>query len=350
MLDVTRHFHPVLASEKLRRRPVRVQVAGTPIVLFRDGSRRAAALQDRCPHRFAPLSAGRVRPDGRLACGYHGWHFDATGHGKSPAQPDLVKCDVRSFQVVEKYGYVWVAAWETPATALPALEEDGFVLAGAFSRHFQAPLHVAFDNFSEDEHTPYVHSFLGWVEAGVDRLSFSCDVFDDRTEVHYSAPQRPSPWTRFLLLRPGDVFHNDWVTRFSPIYTIYTLHWSDPKTGAPRPVVAKIPIFFVPETEKTTWLHTFVFAQLKDSRLKPLLPLVRLVAMHVARNEVDDDARWIPTVAGTPESLKGMRLDKYDKPIVHNHRLLSSLYWGDPGASGDPARPTAGVEDASVAR
>ena len=89
--DVTRYFHPVLAAKKLGGKPVRVLIAGRAYVLFRDRAGRAAALVDTCPHRFSPLSRGRVRSDGRLACPYHGWHFDAEGKGCNPSQPTLAK-------------------------------------------------------------------------------------------------------------------------------------------------------------------------------------------------------------------------------------------------------------------
>jgi phenylpropionate dioxygenase-like ring-hydroxylating dioxygenase large terminal subunit len=45
------------------------------------------AWDDRCPHRGAPLSAGRVR-DGQLVCGKHGWRFDACGHRIVPREAD----------------------------------------------------------------------------------------------------------------------------------------------------------------------------------------------------------------------------------------------------------------------
>ncbi len=85
---VDRFFHPVYDVAKLRDKPVRVQVAGTAYVLFRDAAGQAGALLDRCPHRFAPLSQGWVK-NGRLTCPYHGWHFDREGCGKSPSQPSL---------------------------------------------------------------------------------------------------------------------------------------------------------------------------------------------------------------------------------------------------------------------
>ena len=54
-------------------------IAGVPLVLFRSLG-RAGALVDRCPHRNVPLSLGRVLPDGRLECAYHGWQFDTAGN------------------------------------------------------------------------------------------------------------------------------------------------------------------------------------------------------------------------------------------------------------------------------
>ena len=58
MLD---HWHPVLLSRTLRRKPVGVTVAGTQIALFRTAAGEpAAALSDVCPHRRLKLSS-RVR-------------------------------------------------------------------------------------------------------------------------------------------------------------------------------------------------------------------------------------------------------------------------------------------------
>jgi nitrite reductase/ring-hydroxylating ferredoxin subunit len=43
-----------------------------------DGA-RWRAFEDRCPHRLAPLSEGRVEADGTLLCAYHAWRFDGGG-------------------------------------------------------------------------------------------------------------------------------------------------------------------------------------------------------------------------------------------------------------------------------
>ncbi len=332
---IERFFHPVLAARALKKEPVRVEVAGRAYVLFRDGSGRAAALADVCPHRFAPLSKGRVRADGRLECPYHGWNFDAEGHGRSPSQPDLKKCDVRAFQVVERQGYLWLAGRDVPLTAFPDFVPEGFEYNGAFSMLFRAPLHVALDNFSEDEHTPWVHTRLGWDASQTDTLEFSAENLEDRTEVHYRAEQRPSPLMPLVLVRKGDFFHNDWVTRFDPVRSDYTVSWKSP-TGAPRPFTTRVCIFMVPETARTTRFHVFSFIQLRGTALRPLLPVIRRAALVMSWYEIRDDALFIPTVADTPYSLKGMRLGKYDKPLIHQRKLLERIYYGQGRAAVAP--------------
>ncbi|HYI02465.1 MAG TPA: Rieske 2Fe-2S domain-containing protein [Hyalangium sp.] len=343
MPDVTRFFHPVLPARELRKKPLRIELAGRAYALFRDGTGKAAALADACPHRFAPLSAGRVRKDGRLACPYHGWNFDAEGHGRSPSQPDLKKCDTLAFQLVERHDYLWLAAKDTPLTAFPDFVPQGFEFTGTFSMLFRAPLHVALDNFSEDEHTPFVHTRLGWDEHDTSTIEFSAENHEDRTEVHYRAPQRASPLMKLLLLKDGDLFHNDWETRFDPVRTSYNIHWKAP-SGQSRPFHHHFAIFMVPETPSTTRFHVFAFLKLVDPRFRPLMPVVRRAQRVLAWFEVRDDARFIPTVAATPYSLKGMRLGKYDKPIIYQRKLLERIYYAQ--RSGEHVPPVSLVQSA----
>lgn len=347
MPDVTRFFHPVLSARSLRKKPVRVELAGRAYALFRDGTGKAAALADACPHRFAPLSAGKVRKDGRLQCPYHGWNFDAEGHGRSPSQPELKKCDARAFQVVERHGYLWLAGRDTPLSAFPDLAPEGFEFTGSFSMLFRAPLHVALDNFSEDEHTPFVHTRLGWDEPATGAIEYSAENHEDRTEVHYRAPQRDSLLVPLLLLRSGDFFHNDWVTRFDPVRTNYSIHWTAP-SGAPRPFHHHFAIFMVPETARTTRFHVFAFLKLVNPRFRPLMPVVRRAQRVLSWFEVRDDARFIPLVADTPYSMKGMRLGKYDKPLIHQRKLLERIYFSQDSSDSENATPVSLVQSAGA--
>ncbi|HEY6992180.1 MAG TPA: Rieske 2Fe-2S domain-containing protein, partial [Xanthobacteraceae bacterium] len=46
-----------------------------PIVLYRKPDGNVAALEDRCPHRFAPLHMGKIVAGDRVQCPYHGLEF-----------------------------------------------------------------------------------------------------------------------------------------------------------------------------------------------------------------------------------------------------------------------------------
>src|SRR5258706_13861478 len=50
-------------------------VCGQPMVFFRPGEGRIAALEDRCCHRQMPLSQGWLE-GANLRCGYHGMLFN----------------------------------------------------------------------------------------------------------------------------------------------------------------------------------------------------------------------------------------------------------------------------------
>jgi nitrite reductase/ring-hydroxylating ferredoxin subunit len=80
---------PVSLSEQVGTdKPKAVFIDDEPIVLFRDLQGTIRALENRCPHRRAPLALGTVRPEGWIQCGYHGWSFDGAT-GKCKAIPNL---------------------------------------------------------------------------------------------------------------------------------------------------------------------------------------------------------------------------------------------------------------------
>jgi len=59
-------------------KPFATRLWGEPLVLYRDETGGLTAVEDRCPHRSAPLSMGSVEK-GKLRCFYHGWSFGKDG-------------------------------------------------------------------------------------------------------------------------------------------------------------------------------------------------------------------------------------------------------------------------------
>jgi pheophorbide a oxygenase len=83
---LTEHWWPVATIASLDpTRPNALQVLGRKIVAYYNAKASSwVVLDDRCRHRFAPLSEGRLVIDDttattRLQCAYHGWQFDPCG-------------------------------------------------------------------------------------------------------------------------------------------------------------------------------------------------------------------------------------------------------------------------------
>jgi phenylpropionate dioxygenase-like ring-hydroxylating dioxygenase large terminal subunit len=108
------------AAEKLYA----LSILNEPIVIFRTGDGALAALQDRCCHRFAPLSMGRLEGE-NLRCMYHGLKFAPSGRCiEIPGEtkiPSQVK--VRSYPVRDKHSISWIWMGD-PADADEALIPD----------------------------------------------------------------------------------------------------------------------------------------------------------------------------------------------------------------------------------
>ena len=166
-------WHPAAQShEVLKDAPLSVKLLDQAVVLWRDNEGAVQAFVDRCPHRGARLSMGRVE-NGHLECPYHGWQFASGGQCvKVPAVPDFVPPAtqrVKSFDVQEAYGLVWVRLQEgeaenANAPALPAFAAEADehlrkVNCGPYDVAASAPRII--ENFLDMSHFGFVHE--GWL-------------------------------------------------------------------------------------------------------------------------------------------------------------------------------------------
>ena len=136
---------------------------GRPVVFHRTADGQVVALDDRCPHRAAPLSAGRKEGD-TIRCLYHGLRFDAAGRCvEMPGQDRIppAAC-VRRYPVVERDRFVWIWMGD-PARADPSSILDFFWHRDAGWRmkpgyiHYQANYQLVVDNLLDFSHLSYVH-------------------------------------------------------------------------------------------------------------------------------------------------------------------------------------------------
>ena len=96
-------------AEEVGDKPMGCWILDKPIVLYRKADRRIVALDNRCVHRWAPLSAGWVEGD-NIVCGYHGFQYGESGACvKIPSQTAISdKVRVRSYPIREEGPLVWI--------------------------------------------------------------------------------------------------------------------------------------------------------------------------------------------------------------------------------------------------
>jgi phenylpropionate dioxygenase-like ring-hydroxylating dioxygenase large terminal subunit len=100
-----------------------------PVALYRTGDGSLVALEDRCCHRFAPLSMGRLEGDD-LRCMYHGLKFAPDGRCiEIPGQKLIPQSAcVRRYPLAVRGSWVWLwmgdAAAADPAAIPPSLSLD----------------------------------------------------------------------------------------------------------------------------------------------------------------------------------------------------------------------------------
>jgi vanillate O-demethylase monooxygenase subunit len=107
-------------SNEIGETPLARMFLDEPVVMYRAADGAAVALEDRCCHRRAPLSKGKVEGV-NLRCGYHGLLYDPKGTVIwAPGQDKLPPgARVRSYPLCERHGWAWIWMGD-PALADPA--------------------------------------------------------------------------------------------------------------------------------------------------------------------------------------------------------------------------------------
>lgn len=171
------HWYPVSLVEDLDPHlPTPFQLLGRDLVIWKDrNSGQWSAFDDKCPHRLAPLSEGRIDEDGNLQCSYHGWSFDGCGScvkipQAAPEGPEAraIKspraCATR-FPTLVSQGllFVWPDenGWERANATKPPMLPDDFDKPEFSSVTIQRDLFYGYDtlmeNVSDPSHIDFAH-------------------------------------------------------------------------------------------------------------------------------------------------------------------------------------------------
>ncbi len=190
-------------------------IMGEPVVLYRKANGDVAAIEDRCAHRFAPLSMGKVVHGDRIQCPYHGLEFDGTGacvYNPHGAKNIPSRARVKSYPVIEKHKAIWI--WMGGAPADPAKVPDFGVLDNVPELHttkrdsitIRANYQLIIDNLLDLSHTSYLHEgILGNADTVESEITVEQDGDDVVIGRHATNSAPPGMFAQFWPNHPPRV-------------------------------------------------------------------------------------------------------------------------------------------------
>jgi vanillate O-demethylase monooxygenase subunit len=194
-----------------------------PVLLFRKDDGAPVALEDRCCHRQAPLSMGKLVGN-IVQCPYHGLQFDTTGTCVKVPSQDLVpkNARVKSFPVVERNHWIWIWMGE-PAKADPALIEDFHFLDdpawrfGGNYLHVESNYLLLVENLLDTTHLPFLHPDTLGTDAFA-RSEFEVKREGDRVTVaRWLINELPAPFHKQMGEFPDGMKVDRWqITHYGP--------------------------------------------------------------------------------------------------------------------------------------
>jgi len=249
-------------------KPLGRKICGESMVFYRGAKGQAFALEDFCPHRGAPLSLGFVK-DGNLVCGYHGLEMGCEGKTIAmPGQRVRGFPAIRSFPVVERYGFVWVWPGQVDKASedlIPKFEffDNPAWAYGGGLYHIACDYRLMVDNLMDLTHETYVHaSTIGQKE--IDEVPCGTKTEGDHVTTSRFMENISAPPFWKMALRGNkladDVPVDRWqICHFTPpshvMIEVGVAHAGHGGYHAPDHVKAYSVVvdFITPETETSIW-------------------------------------------------------------------------------------------------
>ena len=230
--------------------PVRLQLLGERLVVFRDSEGRVGVLEENCPHRGASLYFGR-NEEGGLRCVYHGWKFDVGGACMDlPTEPSHSKMrhnlKAKAYPVRVAGSVLWVYMGDAhPAPELPAFEWLGVPTEQIYASrwHQECNYAQAMEGELDSAHVGFLHRLVSKTDE--DHQALTGRYFKDDTAPAWKI--LPTE-TGFMACngRRVDAGQRYWrLNQFLlPFFTMIP----------PRPSEAQLVRMWVPMTDERCWV------------------------------------------------------------------------------------------------
>jgi phenylpropionate dioxygenase-like ring-hydroxylating dioxygenase large terminal subunit len=157
-------WQPVARVRDLERGPQRSVLLGEALSVFLTESGMPAVVSDRCAHRGASLSMGKVEGDS-IQCPYHGWEWAGADGActRIPSLPDQgqipPRAKIPAFPVREQWGLVWTVLAEPLGEPpdLPWFDAERWTWGHGEPFELPVGIGVMIENVRDVAHFAFVH-------------------------------------------------------------------------------------------------------------------------------------------------------------------------------------------------
>ncbi|MCW5774027.1 MAG: aromatic ring-hydroxylating dioxygenase subunit alpha [Rhodospirillaceae bacterium] len=275
MSFVRNAWYPAAWSHELGYALVARTLLGEKVVLYRTPGGAPAALEDRCCHKYLPLSMGKLKGDA-VECGYHGMTFNPAGACvRIPGQASIpAQAQVRAYPVTDHLGLVWVwmgeaaLADKTKLFRLPAYDAPGWTTNRGPYTYVRTAYQNITDNLLDPMHVSFVHlSTLGSPEMADIPVETEQDG-DKVTVIRWTLDKPPVPIIRKLTGLDNNCDRWQYYNYYAPSVAITDFgsgpvgmgHGEADRDAAYRAYSCH---FIAPETERSShyfWMQVRNFA------------------------------------------------------------------------------------------
>lgn len=165
----TNRWYALKPSKALRsNKAIEVPVLGHNVVLWRNKEKQVIVQDNRCPHRGAKLSMGKIKDKSTcIECPYHGWKFDDTGLlTELPAEeksPLVNKLCIKNYEAIESGGLIWFCPGSPTGYNPPVIQQmankEWVTVTG--QDVFDNDWITTLENSIDITHVNFVHSDFG---------------------------------------------------------------------------------------------------------------------------------------------------------------------------------------------
>jgi len=165
---IRNQWYAILDSKELGARPLGTLRMGERLILWRDGSGRPVCHVDRCAHRGASFTLGKVlcEREHRLMCPFHGLEYDEKGicrkipaNGAAEPVPEAFR--LKTYPARDLHGFIWIFWAEEGAQpeGEPRWFEDlgddmlSSTVADPWANHYSRSI----ENQLDMAHLPFIH-------------------------------------------------------------------------------------------------------------------------------------------------------------------------------------------------